>query len=175
MGPERPARVQRTGAVTVQLGVHLDPGRMAGPATLGDLIQVRPGKLAEVLECVRAAIDAMGGGFTMPFTTVTVAAANQRYLTGKPRYPLLADPSFTTSTGVASAACPSGSRERHLCSGSMTSGQPQRRTALDATRAPEHYPPRSGSQSRLVCKCASGERQHHVSDDAAELLPISTE
>jgi SAM-dependent methyltransferase len=43
--------------------------------TLGALTQLPPGKLAEVRESVGAAIDAMGGRFTMPYTTVAVTAA----------------------------------------------------------------------------------------------------
>jgi hypothetical protein len=35
----------------------------------------RPDKLTEVLEGVGAAIDAMGGSFTMPYATVAVTAA----------------------------------------------------------------------------------------------------
>jgi SAM-dependent methyltransferase len=42
--------------------------------TLGHLTQCPPDKLAEVLEGVGAAIDAMGGGFTMPYSTVAVTA-----------------------------------------------------------------------------------------------------
>lgn len=33
-----------------------------------------PDKLAQLLEGVGAAIDAMGGSFTMPYTTVAVTA-----------------------------------------------------------------------------------------------------
>lgn len=43
--------------------------------THGALTQLPPAKLAEVLEAVGAAIDAMGGSFTMPYTTVAVTAA----------------------------------------------------------------------------------------------------
>ncbi len=43
--------------------------------TLGGLTQLPPDKLAEVLQGVGAAIDAMGGSFTMPYTTVAVTAA----------------------------------------------------------------------------------------------------
>jgi SAM-dependent methyltransferase len=43
--------------------------------TSGALTQLPPDKLAEVLQRVGAAIDAMGGGFTMPYTTVAVTAA----------------------------------------------------------------------------------------------------
>ncbi len=42
--------------------------------THGTLTQLRPDKLAEVLEGVGAAIDAMGGSFAMPYTTVAVTA-----------------------------------------------------------------------------------------------------
>jgi SAM-dependent methyltransferase len=42
--------------------------------TLGSLTQLPPEKLAEVLEAVGTAIDAIGGGFTMPYTTVAVTA-----------------------------------------------------------------------------------------------------
>ena len=43
--------------------------------TLGALTQLAPDKLAELLEGVGAAIDAMGGSFTMHYTTVAVTAA----------------------------------------------------------------------------------------------------
>ncbi|MFI2350213.1 class I SAM-dependent methyltransferase [Streptomyces sp. NPDC019443] len=43
--------------------------------TLGNLTQLPSDKLAEVLEGVGAAIDAMGGSFTMRYATVAVAAA----------------------------------------------------------------------------------------------------
>jgi len=43
--------------------------------TLGALTQLPPDKLAEVLEGVGAAIDAMGGSFTMSYATVAVTAA----------------------------------------------------------------------------------------------------
>jgi SAM-dependent methyltransferase len=43
--------------------------------TSGALTFLPPDKLAEVLASVGAAIDAMGGGFTMPYITVAVAAA----------------------------------------------------------------------------------------------------
>jgi hypothetical protein len=33
-----------------------------------------PDKLAQLLEGIGAAIEAMGGSFTMPYTTVTVTA-----------------------------------------------------------------------------------------------------
>jgi SAM-dependent methyltransferase len=39
------------------------------------LTRLPPDKLTEVLERVGAAIDAMGGGFTMPYTTATITAA----------------------------------------------------------------------------------------------------
>ncbi|WP_405595010.1 hypothetical protein OG741_03480 [Streptomyces sp. NBC_01410] len=42
---------------------------------LGALTQLSSDKLAEVLEGVGAAIDAMGGGFTMRYATVAVTAA----------------------------------------------------------------------------------------------------
>jgi SAM-dependent methyltransferase len=42
--------------------------------TLGGLTQLPPDKLAEVLESVAAAIDAMGGSFVMPYSTVAVTA-----------------------------------------------------------------------------------------------------
>lgn len=42
--------------------------------TTGGLTQLPPDKLAEVLEAVGAAIDAIGGSFTMPYTTPTVTA-----------------------------------------------------------------------------------------------------
>jgi SAM-dependent methyltransferase len=43
--------------------------------TFGNLNQLPPDKLAEVLEGAGAAIDALGGGFRMPYTTVAVSAA----------------------------------------------------------------------------------------------------
>ena len=43
--------------------------------TFGGHTQLPPDKLADVLAGVGAAIDAMGGGFTMPYTTVAVTAA----------------------------------------------------------------------------------------------------
>ena len=43
--------------------------------TSGALTRLPPEKLAEVLEGVGAAIDAMGGGFTVHYTTVAVTAA----------------------------------------------------------------------------------------------------
>ncbi len=43
--------------------------------THGALTQLPPDKLAEVLEGVGAAIDAMGGSFTMHYATVAVTAA----------------------------------------------------------------------------------------------------
>jgi len=42
--------------------------------TLGSLTQLPPDKLAEVLEAVGTAIDAIGGSFTMAYTTVAVTA-----------------------------------------------------------------------------------------------------
>jgi hypothetical protein len=46
--------------------------------TQGILTQLPPDKLAEVLDGVGAAIDTMGGSFTMPYTTVAVTAARTR-------------------------------------------------------------------------------------------------
>jgi SAM-dependent methyltransferase len=43
--------------------------------TFGGLTQLTPDALATVLEAVGAAIDGMGGSFTMPYTTVAVTAA----------------------------------------------------------------------------------------------------
>ena len=43
--------------------------------TSGALTRLPPEKLAKVLEDVGAAIDAMGGGFTVHYTTVAVTAA----------------------------------------------------------------------------------------------------
>jgi len=42
--------------------------------TQGPLTQLPPDKPAEVLGGVWAAIDAMGGSFTMPYATVAVTA-----------------------------------------------------------------------------------------------------
>jgi SAM-dependent methyltransferase len=42
--------------------------------TLGSLTQLPADKLAEVLDAVGTAIDAIGGSFTMPYTTVAVTA-----------------------------------------------------------------------------------------------------
>jgi hypothetical protein len=41
----------------------------------GQLFVTAPDKLAQLLEGIGAAIDAMGGSFTMPYTTVAVTAA----------------------------------------------------------------------------------------------------
>jgi SAM-dependent methyltransferase len=43
--------------------------------TQGTLTRLPPDQLAEVLASVGAAIDALGGGFTMPYATVAVTAA----------------------------------------------------------------------------------------------------
>jgi SAM-dependent methyltransferase len=43
--------------------------------TTGALTQLPPDKLAEVLDCVGAALDKIGGGFTMPYTTLAATAA----------------------------------------------------------------------------------------------------
>lgn len=43
--------------------------------TTGALTQLPPDDLAEVLDSVGAAIDRIGGGFTMPYTTLAVTAA----------------------------------------------------------------------------------------------------
>jgi SAM-dependent methyltransferase len=43
--------------------------------TQGALTRLPPDKLTEVLEGVGTAIDAMGGGFTMPYITMAVTAA----------------------------------------------------------------------------------------------------
>ena len=43
--------------------------------TFGNLTQLPPGRLAVVQAGVGAAIDALGGSFTMPYTTVAVTAA----------------------------------------------------------------------------------------------------
>ena len=42
--------------------------------THGQLVALPPDKLTHLLEAVGAAIDAMGGSFTMPYTTVAVTA-----------------------------------------------------------------------------------------------------
>jgi SAM-dependent methyltransferase len=42
--------------------------------TTGGLTQFPPDKLAEVLDCVGAAIDTIGGGFTMTYTTLAATA-----------------------------------------------------------------------------------------------------
>jgi SAM-dependent methyltransferase len=51
--------------------------------TSGALTRLPSDKLAEVLEGVGAAIDTMGGSFTMPYTTVAVTAC--RWSSGRPR------------------------------------------------------------------------------------------
>jgi SAM-dependent methyltransferase len=51
--------------------------------TQGHLNLLPPGKLAQVLDSVGAAIDAMGGCFTMPYATVAVTAKR----TGAPEIP----------------------------------------------------------------------------------------
>ena len=43
--------------------------------TLGALTQLAPDGLTQVLDAVGAAIDAMGGSFAMPYTTVAISAA----------------------------------------------------------------------------------------------------
>ncbi|SDH14374.1 class I SAM-dependent methyltransferase [Nonomuraea jiangxiensis] len=43
--------------------------------TTGGLTRLTPDQLAEVLEAVGAAVDAAGGGFTMPYTTLAVIAS----------------------------------------------------------------------------------------------------
>ncbi|WP_370009911.1 class I SAM-dependent methyltransferase [Nocardia cyriacigeorgica] len=43
--------------------------------TTGGLTRLTPEQLAEILDAVGAAIDALGGGFTMHYTTLAVAAA----------------------------------------------------------------------------------------------------
>jgi SAM-dependent methyltransferase len=50
--------------------------------TQGHLNLLPPDKLAEVLAGVGAAIDAMGGRFTMPYTTVAVTASRDERVTG---------------------------------------------------------------------------------------------
>jgi hypothetical protein len=51
-------------------------GRVAGPgATSGALTRLPSDKLAEVLSGIETAIDAMGGSFTMHYTTVAVTSA----------------------------------------------------------------------------------------------------
>ena len=45
--------------------------------TQGTLTRLPPDKMAEVLEGVGAAIDAMGGSFTMPYATVAVTAGSR--------------------------------------------------------------------------------------------------
>jgi len=42
--------------------------------TTGGLTQFPPDKLAEVLDCVGAAIDTIGGTFTMTYTTLAATA-----------------------------------------------------------------------------------------------------
>ncbi|WP_255952475.1 class I SAM-dependent methyltransferase [Streptomyces odontomachi] len=42
--------------------------------TTGTLTRLAPQALAEVLECVGAAIDRIGGGFTLPYTTLAATA-----------------------------------------------------------------------------------------------------
>jgi SAM-dependent methyltransferase len=62
-------------------------------ATHGHLNLLRRDKLATVLQSVGAAIDAMGGSFTMPYTTVAVTAArtSAAHLVPAPR-PAFIDP-----------------------------------------------------------------------------------
>ncbi len=43
--------------------------------TTGALTQLPPDKLAEVLDAVGAAVDKVGGGFTLPYTTLAATAA----------------------------------------------------------------------------------------------------
>ncbi|HKS45798.1 MAG TPA: class I SAM-dependent methyltransferase [Amycolatopsis sp.] len=46
--------------------------------TTGGLTRLAPDRLAEVLNAVGAAVDAIGGGFTMHYTTLATAAARTR-------------------------------------------------------------------------------------------------
>jgi SAM-dependent methyltransferase len=48
--------------------------------TSGTLTQLTPDKLAAVLDAVGAAIDKLGGSFTVPYTTVVVSAARAPWL-----------------------------------------------------------------------------------------------
>jgi SAM-dependent methyltransferase len=48
--------------------------------TSGTLTQLPPDKLAAVLDAVGAAIDKLGGSFTVPYTTVVVSAARAPWL-----------------------------------------------------------------------------------------------
>ncbi|GIH81445.1 class I SAM-dependent methyltransferase [Planobispora longispora] len=45
--------------------------------TTGGLTRLPPDRLAEVLEAAGAAVDAAGGGFTMPYTTMAVIASRK--------------------------------------------------------------------------------------------------
>jgi SAM-dependent methyltransferase len=68
-GFRRPERWQFEWEKTYTRGEWLDQ-----LPTTGALTQLAPDKLAEVLTGTGAAIDAMGGRFTMPYTTVAVTA-----------------------------------------------------------------------------------------------------
>jgi hypothetical protein len=73
----RRGRIRRAGAVAVRLGATLYPGRMAGPGADGWRPQPVPtGQLEELVVGIGAAIDAVGGNFTMEFATVVVTAAH---------------------------------------------------------------------------------------------------
>ena len=69
-------RVRRAGAVAIRLGAALHAatnGSTCCPPP-ARLTRLPPDRLAEVLEAVGAAIDAIGGGFTMTYTTMATAA-----------------------------------------------------------------------------------------------------
>jgi hypothetical protein len=63
----------RTVALRLGAVLHRDQWLDQLP-TNGALTQFTPDKLAEVLDCVGAAIDTIGGSFTMTYTTLAATA-----------------------------------------------------------------------------------------------------
>ena len=50
--------------------------------TTGGLTRLHPDQLADILDEVGTAIDALGGGFTMSYTTLATCAARLAYAVG---------------------------------------------------------------------------------------------
>ena len=75
-GIRRDGRVRRPGAVAVRLGAPYTRDEWLDQLpTGGDAGQLPPAQLEEVLAGIGAAIDALGGGFTMRYAAVVVTAA----------------------------------------------------------------------------------------------------
>ena len=69
-------RVRRPGGVAIRLAPALHPRRVAGGASyLGGYSQYPPATQQELLAGIGAAIDAVGGSFTMGYTAVVATAA----------------------------------------------------------------------------------------------------